>query len=206
MPYYGVYANPRSFMHYGIKKRSGRYPYGSGERPYQDQEPARAEIEAKKAEKRAKRKETMKKIAQGAYKAAWTGVAVALKVVASTAITSATLAGIGAAGFQFIQSPQAQAIISKLGIAAGNILYRDFVAPAANEAALNIDNLIGQGLNAIGTVDPGTPDLSSITAGTKYLSQISSGKTTLAQLAIDQVKVDPAALANAAVQLSKLRY
>lgn len=23
-------------IHYGIKKRSGRYPYGSGERPYQD--------------------------------------------------------------------------------------------------------------------------------------------------------------------------
>lgn len=36
---YRDYCN--SLMHYGIKKRSGRYPYGSGERPYQAQERSR---------------------------------------------------------------------------------------------------------------------------------------------------------------------
>lgn len=35
--------------HYGIKRKSGRYPYGSGERPYQDSE--RTKKIAKKVEK-----------------------------------------------------------------------------------------------------------------------------------------------------------
>lgn len=29
---------PNEIYHFGIKRRSGRYPYGSGERPYQDRE------------------------------------------------------------------------------------------------------------------------------------------------------------------------
>lgn len=32
---------PDEIYHYGIKGRSGRYPYGSGSRPYQDKEEAR---------------------------------------------------------------------------------------------------------------------------------------------------------------------
>ena len=34
--------------HYGIPRRSGRYPYGSGERPYQDRKAARKEAKRKK--------------------------------------------------------------------------------------------------------------------------------------------------------------
>lgn len=34
-----IYFN--EIYHYGIPRRSGRYPYGSGERPYQDKEEAR---------------------------------------------------------------------------------------------------------------------------------------------------------------------
>lgn len=34
---------PDEIYHFGIKRRSGRYPYGSGERPYQDKEIAKRE-------------------------------------------------------------------------------------------------------------------------------------------------------------------
>ena len=33
--YYGVKDEPEVILHYGMKYRSGRYPYGSGEDPYQ---------------------------------------------------------------------------------------------------------------------------------------------------------------------------
>lgn len=163
------YVTPRSddLVHFGIKRRSGRYPYGSGERPYQD-------LEAAKAERREKRKATMKKIASGLGKAAWTGVAVSLKVVASSAITSATIAGIATAGFQFLQSPAAQQMMNRIGVAAGNFVYANFVAPAANQAARNIDSAIGAAMNAVGAIDPGTPNLSSITTGTQYIPKILS--------------------------------
>lgn len=160
--------------HVGVSKEdgapgrgSGRYPLGSGDRPYQNHEEM-------KAAKREKRKEVIKKIGYGAYKAAWTGLSVALKVVASSAITSMTVAGIAAAGFQFIQSPAAQQIMSRIGVAAGNYLYANFMAPAANQAARNIDSAIGQAMNAVGAIDPGTPDLSQITAGTQYIPKLLS--------------------------------
>lgn len=35
--------NQNELFHYGIKRRSGRYPWGSGERPYQDREAKRKE-------------------------------------------------------------------------------------------------------------------------------------------------------------------
>lgn len=41
--------------HYGIPKRSGRYPYGSGDRPYQDRGAARAERRKAKAEAKKKK-------------------------------------------------------------------------------------------------------------------------------------------------------
>ena len=33
--YYGCAADQDQLMHYGIKRRSGRYPWGSGDNPYQ---------------------------------------------------------------------------------------------------------------------------------------------------------------------------
>jgi len=35
MSYYGVAEDPSKLEHYGVKRRSGRYPYGSGKDPYQ---------------------------------------------------------------------------------------------------------------------------------------------------------------------------
>lgn len=49
-------------FHFGIKRRSGRYPYGSGERPYQDKERSRGRIQSRRAEK--KTKEAMQKRAE----------------------------------------------------------------------------------------------------------------------------------------------
>lgn len=41
--------------HYGIPRRSGRYPYGSGERPYQDKERRRGFIIGRVKERKAKK-------------------------------------------------------------------------------------------------------------------------------------------------------
>lgn len=157
---------------------SGRYPLGSGARPYQGKE------EAKRLRKE-KFKGTMKKVGDMAWRAAWTGVTVSLKVVASSAITSATIAGLATAGFQFLQSPAAQQMMNRIGVAAGNFLYANFVAPAANQAALNIDSAIGQAMNAVGAIDPGTPKLSQITAGTQYIPQLLS--SPVGQAVINEV-------------------
>ena len=64
-------------MHYGVKQRSGRYPYGSGERPYQSsggrsggffrrrkEEKRKAEILKKKKEQVQKQKEEAEKKAK----------------------------------------------------------------------------------------------------------------------------------------------
>lgn len=60
---YGVYYSPYDLQHFGVKKRSGRYPYGSGERPYQDKERGRGGIRGfikeRKAKKEAKAKEDL---------------------------------------------------------------------------------------------------------------------------------------------------
>lgn len=159
-------------MHYGIKRRSGRYPWGSGERPYQSEE----EKAEKKKQKSIKRKETLKKVGSAAYKAAWTGIAVALKVVASSAITSMTVAGVAAAGFQFIQSPACQQIMNQIGISAGRILYRNFVEPAATQTAKDIDGLIGQALGKVAQEPIDYSDsINKIVSGTDYLGHMDFG-------------------------------
>lgn len=44
-----VYSN--DLLHFGIKRKSGRYPYGSGERPFQ-REPGRKKIKGKEKDRR----------------------------------------------------------------------------------------------------------------------------------------------------------
>ena len=43
-------------MHYGVKRRSGRYPWGSGENPYQHGGDFLARVEELEAMERAKKK------------------------------------------------------------------------------------------------------------------------------------------------------
>lgn len=57
-----IYSN--ELYHYGIKRRSGRYPYGSGDRPFQGKNEKITPEE--KAQRLAQRKETVKKIAKAA--------------------------------------------------------------------------------------------------------------------------------------------
>lgn len=60
-----------SLEHTGVKRRSGRYPYGSGDRPFQGESSSRRKElkEERKAEKAAKREEkrTRKKYAKARY-------------------------------------------------------------------------------------------------------------------------------------------
>lgn len=57
-----IYRN--DLFHYGIKRRSGRYPYGSGERPFQS-EGTSIRISAKKDEKNGTISEKREKIRSG---------------------------------------------------------------------------------------------------------------------------------------------
>lgn len=41
---------PNEIYHYGIKRRSGRYPWGSGDRPYQSEEISKKDIKKKRLE------------------------------------------------------------------------------------------------------------------------------------------------------------
>lgn len=79
--------------------------------------------------------------------------------MASTAITSATLAGIGVAGFEFLNSPEAQRIIRKAGVVAGKLLYRNFVQPNAQIAADEIDVAYAQGMTYLNQADVGMGDM-----------------------------------------------
>ena len=48
--YVGSVDDPKAIAHIGVKRRSGRYPWGSGERPYQRSEDFLARVEQLKAE------------------------------------------------------------------------------------------------------------------------------------------------------------
>lgn len=48
--YVGSANDPNAIAHYGVKRRSGRYPWGSGERPYQRSEDFLARVEQLQAE------------------------------------------------------------------------------------------------------------------------------------------------------------
>lgn len=50
--YYAYSPRSNEIYHYGIKRRSGRYPYGSGTRPFQDREKEYGAELFKKSEKR----------------------------------------------------------------------------------------------------------------------------------------------------------
>lgn len=150
------YRQIHEIYHYGTKRHSGRYPYGSGNRPHQHDGRAGGTSTGKsKEEKRAKRKEVTGKALDFTRKAVWTGIAVALKVLASTAITSATLAGIGLAGMKFLESPECQQLIQKVGIIGGNFLFKNVIEPNAKLGAQNIDNLYLQGMNYLDQADVG---------------------------------------------------
>ena len=48
--YVGSANDPNAIAHYGVKRRSGRYPWGSGERPYQSSSDFLARVEQLQSE------------------------------------------------------------------------------------------------------------------------------------------------------------
>lgn len=69
------------------------------------------------------------------------------------------MAGIGVAGFQFLNSPEAQRIIQKAGVVAGKFLYKNFVQPNAQIAANEIDVAYAEGMNYLNAADVGMGDM-----------------------------------------------
>lgn len=88
----------QDLLHFGIKQRSGRYPWGSGDRPYQ-------RLEGQSSTRRS----IVRKVGRAIGKA--------LKVTAkATVISGATLysmAFLAYAGQQWLQSPSTQNMLSQ---------------------------------------------------------------------------------------------
>lgn len=110
----------------------------------------REERRAQKAEKRARRNEALKKAVKGtaslAGKAALTGATVAAKVVFSSAITSATLVGIAAAGYQVITSPQFQSVMQKTIAKAGMYIADRYINVGVSMVDQNYDEYFALGM------------------------------------------------------------
>lgn len=134
-------------FHYGTPRHSGRYPYGSGDRPYQDREPYRIE-----ERKESRVKKALKSAGKLAGKSALLGASIAARVVFSSAITSATLVGIAAAGFQFINSPAVVALLDGLAIKAGNWLFETYVMRGVNYANSNLDEVFEIGMKYLNSI------------------------------------------------------
>jgi hypothetical protein len=115
---------------------SGRYAWGTGNGDGA-------------AEKRTQRKETIKKAASSvgklAVKSVALGATVAARVVFSTAVTSLTIAGIAAAGFQAINSPEVQNLLTQIGVRAGKWFVDTYVRAGADVATENLDYLMAVG-------------------------------------------------------------
>jgi hypothetical protein len=143
---YGNYviAPTRDLVHFGKGhddnppgRGSGRYAWGTGNG------------DGAREEKKQKIKENVKKTASSigrmAVRSALLGATVAAKVVFNTAITSLTIAGIAAAGFQALNSPEVQTLLTSIGIRAGQWFVDTYVRQGANVAQANIDYLMSVG-------------------------------------------------------------
>lgn len=144
-------------MHWGIRRYQ---PYGPGESGKEVGEAAkaarRAEKKAMKAEKRAHRAETAKKALKGtaklAGKAALTGATVAAKVVFSSAVTSATLVGIAAAGYKVITSPQFQSVMQKTVSKVGMYIADRYINVGVSMVDQNYDQYYALGMEYLNSL------------------------------------------------------
>lgn len=89
--------------HYGVKRRSGRYPYGSGGRPYQSEE--------RKAKENAKSSDKKEKIIKSALTIAG-GIAISyagVKMTNSPAVRAMMLKVLDAVGDRKVKNPSSKA-------------------------------------------------------------------------------------------------
>lgn len=133
--------------HFGMPRRSGRYPYGSGDRPYQGEQKKLTQEE--RYERSLARKEKAKKAAKAvgnlALKSALTGLTVASKVVFSSAVTSATLVGVAAVGYNFITSPECTSLINHAMTKAGTWFFDNYIRSTVQMADQNLDMYVAIG-------------------------------------------------------------
>lgn len=106
-------------------------------------------VEAAKADRSQQRKEravkAVKMVGNMALKSALTGATIAAKVVFSSAITSATLVGIAAAGYATLTSPEVSQLLDQVGAKAGNWISDRYIRKGAAYANQNLDQLLLQG-------------------------------------------------------------
>lgn len=161
--FYNYPVRPDDVMHFGVKRKSGRYPWGSGERPYQGDSPD--VIRQQKAERAAKRKESVKNAAKSvgklALRSALFGATVAAKVVFSSAITSATLVGIASVGFQTINSPEFTSLVDHAMVSAGNWFVDTYVRRGVSYADSNLELALSQGEAYLNEIDKKYPSVYS---------------------------------------------
>lgn len=75
-------------------------------------------------------------------KSALLGATTAAKVILSTTITGVTLTGIAAVGFNFVSSPECQALINNVANRAGTWFFKTYVESAAINANKNLDTYL----------------------------------------------------------------
>lgn len=98
--------------------------------------------EARKAEKLKKVAKTVGKVA---LQSALMGATVAAKVIFSSAITSATLVGIAAVGYQTLTSPEVSQLLNQLGMKAGSYIFDRYVRVGVNSVNQDVDYYLAQG-------------------------------------------------------------
>lgn len=101
--FYKTPLKPDEIYHFGTKRHSGRYPWGSGDRPYQSEEESKKKYEKKE----------IARLRTGAEKTGKQLIRVALGVVGGVSVTSAS--GNIVAGLATFNAIQAATWFTPLG-------------------------------------------------------------------------------------------
>lgn len=106
--------------HFGIKRKSGRYPWGSGDRPYQSEERSASKSEDDKLieAKPTKLQQVSKVVGKSLLK---------------LAITSAKIAAFSTAGYSFMASEVGGEILDRVIFKSGTFLLGSFARGGASE-------------------------------------------------------------------------
>ena len=131
MSYYGSSENEESLEHYGVKRRSGRYPWGSGEDPYQHGEDFLSRVEAM-------RKDNFTYVDDNGK--VWTGDTAIAKSLGLTSTQFRTEIGIATDERRMLQVETAKRLRDKEGLGATDIGKKMGVNESTVRSWLNADS------------------------------------------------------------------